>query len=225
MAGEYCPSCKPAPGKMIRVDKLEAGAKCVDCGREVIGNSCTLSIGQTLEQRVVEINVTASDPAYTPIEHEVLTLINDLYKALSEKQPDTSLSDPVAMAYSFHYEYERLAPMFGYKTREDTRVFDSESPNGKLMVAVMKKLMGNMGTFQAEAIRLWKLLDDISTAGDMFKPEITPYFRYISKKEGERNGLITSDGYALFAHGKVIDGEPAKAVAVAGLSKPQGGTT
>jgi len=45
---------------------------------------------------------------------------------------------------------------------------------------------------------LWKLLDDISTAGDMFKPEINGYFKYVEKKCGER-GLVahSPDGHRL----------------------------
>jgi hypothetical protein len=35
-----------------------------------------------------------------------------------------------------HDIYERLAPKFGYKTRGDTKEFDPDSPNGKLMIAV-----------------------------------------------------------------------------------------
>lgn len=41
------------------------------------------------------------------------------------------------MAYQFHAVYEQLAPQFGYETRPDTKEFDPESPNGKLMVAVV----------------------------------------------------------------------------------------
>ena len=40
------------------------------------------------------------------------------------------------LAHIFHDEYERLAPSFGYATRSDTKQFDPESPNGKLMTAV-----------------------------------------------------------------------------------------
>ena len=36
----------------------------------------------------------------------------------------------------FHDTYERLAPTFGYETREETRQFDPTSPNGALMIAV-----------------------------------------------------------------------------------------
>lgn len=47
----------------------------------------------------------------------------------------------VTAARKFHDIYERLAPDFGYETREDTREFDPESQNGKLMTAVLQELL------------------------------------------------------------------------------------
>lgn len=46
----------------------------------------------------------------------------------------------IAKAREFHDTYERLAPSFGYETRPDTKAFDPESPNGQLMIAVMKAM-------------------------------------------------------------------------------------
>jgi hypothetical protein len=40
------------------------------------------------------------------------------------------------IARLFHDTYERLAPEYNYTTKKDTRVFDPESNNGKLMIAV-----------------------------------------------------------------------------------------
>lgn len=51
--------------------------------------------------------------------------------------------------------------------------------------------------YKAEAERLWCLLDDISTAGDMFKPEINGYFRYVCDRAEKRSLIIKSDGYKL----------------------------
>ena len=48
-----------------------------------------------------------------------------------------------------------------------------------------------------ECKRLWSLMDDIDTAGDMFKPEINNYFKYVQKKVEGRVGLFTSDGYKI----------------------------
>lgn len=44
------------------------------------------------------------------------------------------------LARRFHDLYEQMAPGFGYTTREETRQFIPESPNGKLMIAVCEAL-------------------------------------------------------------------------------------
>jgi hypothetical protein len=46
----------------------------------------------------------------------------------------------IELARVFHEAYERLAPEFGYRTREETRRFDPETPNGRLMVAVCREV-------------------------------------------------------------------------------------
>jgi len=55
------------------------------------------------------------------------------------------------LARRFHEVYERLAPKYGYSTREETREFDAESPNGKLMIRVCGEVCGSL---QAEVERL-----------------------------------------------------------------------
>jgi hypothetical protein len=50
--------------------------------------------------------------------------------------------EPEDMARKFHEAYERLAPVYGYETRHDTRAFDPASPNGRLMIAVCSELLG-----------------------------------------------------------------------------------
>jgi hypothetical protein len=40
------------------------------------------------------------------------------------------------LAKRFHEFYEQSAPAFGYKTKEETKEFDPESPNGRLMAWV-----------------------------------------------------------------------------------------
>lgn len=45
------------------------------------------------------------------------------------------------LTLNFHYMYEKLAPEFGYETREDTKKFDFNSPNGKLMYKTVKSVM------------------------------------------------------------------------------------
>ena len=48
------------------------------------------------------------------------------------------------LAQKFHNYYEELAPKFGYETREDKKVFDPESKNGKLMMEVCKKILSDL---------------------------------------------------------------------------------
>ena len=45
---------------------------------------------------------------------------------------------------------------------------------------------------------LWRLLDDISTAGDICRPEDSSYVKYVDQKCNERNLVANSkDGYTL----------------------------
>lgn len=48
---------------------------------------------------------------------------------------------PERLAVMFHNLYEELAPGMGYVTRPETRVFDPESENGRLMVATCQALL------------------------------------------------------------------------------------
>ena len=48
------------------------------------------------------------------------------------------------LAEKFHEAYERLAPAFGYETREDTRDFSPNTPNGKLMIAVCGEVIADL---------------------------------------------------------------------------------
>jgi len=52
--------------------------------------------------------------------------------------------DALSLAKLFHEIYERRAPEFGYETRKETKEFDPETPNGKLMIAVCGEIIKNM---------------------------------------------------------------------------------
>ena len=49
--------------------------------------------------------------------------------------------EEVELAILFHNTYERLAPSFGYETRLDTKSFETNTPNGMLMIAVCKEII------------------------------------------------------------------------------------
>jgi hypothetical protein len=48
---------------------------------------------------------------------------------------------PEDLAIMFHETYEDLAPSYGYETRPETRKFDAQSNNGRLMIAVCKYIL------------------------------------------------------------------------------------
>lgn len=56
----------------------------------------------------------------------------------------------VLTAELFHEIYERLAPDFGYETREDTKAFDPNSKNGKLMVATVNEVAQSIRALKDE---------------------------------------------------------------------------
>jgi len=56
---------------------------------------------------------------------------------------------------------------------------------------------GDAETWKAIAVALWGLLDDVDTAGDMFKPPINNFFKYVIGKSEERHKYIKSNGYTL----------------------------
>jgi len=61
----------------------------------------------------------------------------------------------------------------------------------------LKEKSATLEQWKAKAEFLWQLLDDIDTAGDMFKPEITSYFKYINNKAAFRFQAMESDGYKI----------------------------
>lgn len=48
---------------------------------------------------------------------------------------------PLRLATFFHDTYERLAPSYGYETRPETKRFDPDSPNGRLMIATCEAII------------------------------------------------------------------------------------
>lgn len=64
---------------------------------------------------------------------------------------------------------------------------------------VMQNAEVSAERMREKAEALWCLLDDISTAGDMFKPDLrSPFVAYVLRKCEERGQHFESDGYKLF---------------------------
>lgn len=85
-------------------------------------------------------------------------------------------ADKLFRAKMMHEIYESLAPEFGYETRDDTKDFDPDSPNGKLMIEVVHRFT------EAEFGRLTAELDAL-------RREV---------EAGKQIDGSTSDGYHTF---------------------------
>ena len=53
-----------------------------------------------------------------------------------KKEIEKAHPEAYKWAREFHNLYEHTAPLFGYETKQETREFNPESPNGRLMAYV-----------------------------------------------------------------------------------------
>jgi hypothetical protein len=63
--------------------------------------------------------------------------------------------------------------------------------------AQLKVMREDLETSVNEAERLWKMIDDVSTASDIFKPEQNNYYRGVENAIKGYMSTIKSDGYNL----------------------------
>ena len=96
------------------------------------------SDGQTQAFRVLERMVDRV--GYGRIQNSP-SLVFDLQEA--SRLTDMSDGSAERLAERFNETYELLAPDFGYETRQDTKTFDPESANGKLMIAVCTQMIAD----------------------------------------------------------------------------------
>lgn len=85
-----------------------------------------------------------------------------------------NMNNEIKYAKQFHDLYEKYAPDFGYETRKDTKEFDPETPNGRLMTKVCNEVISQALQKRDEAII--KMLENtdvqMSVNGDVNKDEI-----------------------------------------------------
>ena len=84
------------------------------------------------------------------------------------------------LARRFHEFYEQSAPFFGYETKKETKEFDPESPNGRLMAWVCYEIVKEEKQalcLKIKKSKIWKLVPD------------TP--RMIMTSDKELNDILT----------------------------------
>jgi hypothetical protein len=94
---------------------------------------------QHSEEPVGEVTVTKN-----PSGQIVCVTRNDadgrILSVIAESTPQPVVPEAEALARMFHETYESLAEVAGYETRLETRSFNLESPNGRLMVLVCAEI-------------------------------------------------------------------------------------
>jgi hypothetical protein len=108
---------------------------------------------EAYRQKCAECEELAADRDEWKRQHENLVEVRRRDLAALQAKFDAALAqrdgipreppfdDALSLAIMFHHTYERLAPSKGYDTRTETRIFDPESPNGKLMVATCQAIL------------------------------------------------------------------------------------
>ena len=69
----------------------------------------------------------------------------------------------------FHDTYEKLASEYTYETREDTKVFDINSNNGKLMYATVNEIVSPILKENKQLKDNWNKLKEIVKSQSGFK--------------------------------------------------------
>ena len=106
----------------------------------------------------------------------------DRFRAL----PAAPVAEAQMVAEKFHDTYERLAPSFGYETRPDTKRFDPESPNGKLMIAVCEAVLSDLAQPGWKAIPFPKLRQRLHDAeADLAALRAQPDWKALAERLGE----------------------------------------
>jgi len=63
---------------------------------------------------------------------------------------------------------------------------------GRMIYPILEDADTRISSLEADRENLWKMLDNISTFGDMYKPLIDGYFKAVNKECEKRSAIISS---------------------------------
>jgi hypothetical protein len=86
----------------------------------------------------VQIDILKREHLYPQLEK----LISSLLSAPESGQ--NCYKNGLELAKKFHELYEKNAHNYGYETRKETREFNEDTPNGKLMIAVCEQILASL---------------------------------------------------------------------------------
>lgn len=90
----------------------------------------------------------------------------------------------------FHDTYEKLASEYTYETREDTKVFDINSNNGKLMYATVNEIVSPILKENKQLKDNWNKLKEfvLKKQAVLFNTEYTCYSNVLDKMQELEQG-------------------------------------
>ena len=141
--------------------------------------------------------------------------IGDEYKVKGESKS----SELILINNSYIVPLSVVEEITGNKLKSIVNKIKDGDIKQKLIVQI------ELATCKSTAEELWKLLDDIDTASDIFKPSVRNgiktydnFYKYAMKKSALRHKLLMSDGYSLFPPEK-LEKHPKRKVAKKELMK------
>ena len=142
---------------LLRRLGMDSDGNCRVCGGYIYsrpdGHTAYCELSQTLSCAPVDVAPWPSEPTTGEVESQSTANAGKISSSLA-KAPEQSLPVAEMLAREFHALYEELAPEYGYETRLETREFDPESSNGKLMIAVCSRL--SLAAENAELRDRWR---------------------------------------------------------------------
>lgn len=131
-----------------------------------LGGLCKCGIEKDqLRQQNTTLSHNLRTARWERSEEELLDEIEKLHQQLTSRDAEVAELNAEQLANLFHETYESLAPSYGYETRPETKVFNPESPNGKLMIAVCTEVLKALTATEP------KPLDDSGVTAEVFRPE------------------------------------------------------
>ena len=84
------------------------------------------------------------------------------------------------------------------ETPNENKALEPADIDVRVDALVMQDAEVSFERMREKAEALWAILDDISSAGDIFKPGMSPFATYVLRRCEEKNIHFESDGYKLF---------------------------
>jgi hypothetical protein len=99
----------------------------------------------TLNEKEFIVKEEIFNPKYEDIKEKWISFEYEwLDESSAPESGQNCYKNGLELAKKFHELYEKNAPNYGYETRKETREFNEDTPNGKLMIAVCEQILASL---------------------------------------------------------------------------------